>query len=37
MMKEMLEWIGEEFDPEHFDVKGVVSIDPAKHRRDALG
>lgn len=35
--KEMLEWIGREFDPEHFDVEEVVFIDPDKHRRDALG
>ncbi|HDQ15752.1 MAG TPA: plasmid pRiA4b ORF-3 family protein [Bacteroidetes bacterium] len=35
--KEMLEWIGGEFDSEHFDVKEVKFIDPDKHRRDALG
>lgn len=35
--KEMLEWIGREFDSEHFDVKEVKFVDPDKHRRDALG
>jgi hypothetical protein len=35
--EEMLEWIGGKFDPEHFDVKEVKFVDPAKHRRDALG
>lgn len=35
--KEMLEWIGGEYDPEHFDVKEVKFIDPDKRRRDALG
>jgi len=35
--KEMLEWIGGGFDPEHFDLEEIEFIDPDKHRRDALG
>ena len=35
--EEMLEWIGEEFNPELFDAKAVVFIDPDKHRQEALG
>jgi len=34
--KEMLEWVGSEFDPEHFDVKGVKFDDPDKRRRIAF-
>jgi len=35
--EEMLEWVGGEFDPEHFDVNEVRFIDPVKHRRNVLG
>ncbi|UCE73206.1 MAG: plasmid pRiA4b ORF-3 family protein [Methanomassiliicoccales archaeon] len=33
----MLEWVGEEFDPEHFDVKEVRFDDPDKRRKIAFG
>ena len=32
--KEILEWVGDEFDPEHFDVKEVVFGDPDKRLKD---
>ena len=32
--EEMLEWIGGEFDPEHFDVKDVIFDDPDKCRKE---
>lgn len=35
--EDMLEWIGGEFDPEHFDVKEVVFDDPVKRRRMIFG
>ena len=35
--KEMLEWVGGEFDPEHFDVKEVHFDDPDKRRKMAFG
>ncbi len=35
--EEMLEWVGEEFDPEHFDIKDVKFDDPDKRRRIAFG
>ena len=35
--KEMLEWIGKEFNPEHFDVKEVRFDDPGKRRKIAFG
>jgi len=34
--KEMLEWVGGEFDPEHFDVKKVIFDDPDKRRKMAF-
>jgi hypothetical protein len=34
--KEMLEWAGGEFDPEHFDVKEVIFDDPDKRRKIAF-
>jgi len=33
----MMEWLGGEFDPEHFDVKEVIFEDPAKRRKMAFG
>jgi len=33
----MLEWIGGEFDPEHFDPKEVIFDDPAKRFKNAFG
>ena len=35
--EEMLEWIGGEFDSEHFDPKEVIFDDPAKRFKDAFG
>jgi len=35
--EDMQEWIGGEFDPEHFDAKEVVFDDPAKRRRMIFG
>ena len=35
--KEMLEWVGGEFDPEYFDVNKVVFDDPDKRRKIAFG
>ena len=35
--KEMLEWIGKEFDPEHFDMKEVSFDDPDRRRKIAFG
>ena len=35
--EEMLEWIGGEFDPEHFDVEEVSFDDPDKRRKNAFG
>ena len=35
--EEMLEWLGGEFDPEHFDVKEIRFSDPAKQRKIRLG
>ncbi len=35
--EEMLEWIGGEFDPEHFDVDEIVFDDPDKRRKIAFG
>lgn len=35
--KEMVEWIGGEFDPEHFDPKEVIFDDPAERFKDAFG
>ncbi|NIA23752.1 MAG: plasmid pRiA4b ORF-3 family protein, partial [Proteobacteria bacterium] len=32
--EEMLEWVGGEFDPEHFDVNEVMFEDPIEHLRD---
>jgi hypothetical protein len=34
--EELLQWVGRRFDPEHFDVKEVVFIDPDNHRRKLL-
>jgi hypothetical protein len=33
----MLEWVGGEFDPEHFDVQEVIFDDPEERRRIAFG
>jgi hypothetical protein len=35
--KEMLEWVGGEFDPEHFDANEVIFDDPDKRRKIAFG
>jgi len=35
--EDMIEWVGGEFDPEHFDVKEVSFDDPDKHRKIAFG
>jgi len=35
--EEMLEWVGGEFDPEHFDVEEVSFADPDKRRKMTLG
>lgn len=35
--EEMLEWIGEDFDPEHFDAKEVNFDDPDKRKKISLG
>jgi len=35
--EEMLEWIGGEFDPEHFDAKEIIFDDPEERRKDAFG
>jgi len=35
--KEMTEWFGEEFDPEHFDVKDVHFDNPDERYRNAFG
>jgi len=35
--EEMLEWVGGEFDPEHFDVKEVSFDDSDKRRKFAFG
>jgi len=35
--EEMLEWVGGEFDPEHFDVNEVSFDDPDKRRKFAFG
>jgi hypothetical protein len=34
--EEMLEWVGEEFDPEHFDVKEICFNDPNKCLRERI-
>lgn len=34
--EEMIEWVGEDFDPEHFDPKEVVFDDPDRRREDAF-
>jgi Plasmid pRiA4b ORF-3-like protein. len=34
--EEMMEWLGEEFDPEHFDVKEVSFDDPDRRRKIAF-
>lgn len=34
---EMLEWLGGEFDPKHFDIKEVRFDDPDKRRKIAIG
>jgi hypothetical protein len=36
-MKRMMEWLGGEFDSEHFDVKEVVFEDPVKRRKMEFG
>ncbi len=33
----LIEWVGGEFDPEHFDVKEVSFDDPDKRRKIAFG
>jgi hypothetical protein len=33
----MLEWLGGEFDPEHFDMEEVRFDDPDKRRKMAFG
>ncbi|MBP1696908.1 MAG: plasmid pRiA4b family protein [Deltaproteobacteria bacterium] len=35
--KEMLDWVGGSFDPEHFDIKEVVFENPAQRLKYALG
>ncbi|GFP27560.1 plasmid pRiA4b ORF-3 family protein [Candidatus Hakubella thermalkaliphila] len=35
--EEMMEWLGGEFDPEHFDVEDVSFDDPDKRRKFAFG
>jgi hypothetical protein len=35
--EEMLEWIGGDFDPKHFDMKEVCFDDPAKRQKNAFG
>jgi hypothetical protein len=35
--EELLEWVGGEFDPEHFDVEEIEFDDPAKRRKMAFG
>jgi hypothetical protein len=35
--EEKIEWLGDEFDPEHFDVKEVVFEDPVKRRKMEFG
>ena len=35
--EEKLEWIGGEFDPEHFDAKEIIFDDPDKRRKMAFG
>jgi len=35
--EEMMEWLGGEFDPEHFDAKEVSFDDPDKRRKIAYG
>jgi len=35
--EEKMEWLGGEFDPEHFDVKEVIFDDPVKRRKMAFG
>ena len=35
--EDMIEWVGGEFDPEHFDVKEVSFDDPDKRRKIAFG
>ncbi len=35
--EDMIEWVGGEFDPEHFDVKEVSFGDPDKRRKIAFG
>jgi len=35
--EEMIEWVGEEFDPEHFDPKEVSFTDPQKRRKLIFG
>ncbi len=34
--EKMREWVGGEFDPEHFNMKEVKFIDPEEHRREVL-
>ena len=35
--EDMIDWVGGEFDPEHFDVKEVVFDDPARRRKMIFG
>ena len=35
--EEMMEWLGEEFDPDHFDVKEVSFDDPDRRHKFAFG
>ncbi len=35
--EEMLEWLGGEFDPEHFDVEEISFYDPGKYLKRVLG
>lgn len=35
--EEMMEWLGDEFNPEHFDAKEVIFDDPDKRRKIAFG
>lgn len=34
--EEAIEWLGDDFDPEHFDVNEVTFSDPAKRRKTAM-
>lgn len=35
--EDMIDWVGGEFDPEHFDVKEVIFDDPARRRKMIFG